>query len=56
MIALLLALLVIVLIAGIGFSIHLLWWVALAGLVVWFLGFFVHGASGRGGNARWYRW
>jgi len=36
---LLLALLVILIIAGAGFALHLLWWVAIAALVVWALSF-----------------
>jgi hypothetical protein len=37
---LLVALLIIVLVAGLGFAIHVLWWVALAALVIWALSFF----------------
>jgi hypothetical protein len=36
---LLLALLIILIIAGAGFALHLLWWVAIAALVVWALSF-----------------
>jgi hypothetical protein len=36
---LLLALLIILIIAGAGFALHLLWWVAIAALVVWSLSF-----------------
>jgi hypothetical protein len=35
----LLALLVILIIAGAGFALHLLWWVAVAALIVWALSF-----------------
>jgi hypothetical protein len=35
----LLALLIILIVAGAGFAIHLLWWVAIAALIVWVLGF-----------------
>jgi hypothetical protein len=35
----LLALLIILIVAGAGFAIHLLWWVAIAALIVWALGF-----------------
>lgn len=42
-----------VLLAGIGFAVHLLWWLALIVLVVWLLGFVLRGAEGSG---RWYRW
>jgi hypothetical protein len=36
---LLLALLIILIIAGAGFALHLLWWVAIAALIVWALSF-----------------
>jgi hypothetical protein len=36
---LLLALLIILIVAGAGFALHLLWWVAIAALVVWALSF-----------------
>ena len=35
----LLALLVILIVAGAGFALHLLWWVAIAALIVWALSF-----------------
>ncbi len=37
----LLALLIILIVAGAGFALHLLWWIAIAALVVWLMGFFV---------------
>jgi hypothetical protein len=37
----LLALLIILIVAGAGFALHLLWWIAIAALVVWLIGFFV---------------
>ena len=37
----LLALLIILIMAGAGFALHLLWWIAIAALVVWLMGFFV---------------
>jgi hypothetical protein len=39
MLLLLLALLIILIVAGAGFAIHVLWWVALAALVIWLVGF-----------------
>ncbi len=36
----LLALLIILIVAGAGFALHVLWWVAIAALIVWLLGFF----------------
>jgi hypothetical protein len=40
MLLMLLALLVILIIAGAGFALHVLWWVAIAALVLWLIGFF----------------
>ena len=37
----LLALLVILIVAGAGFALHLLWWVAIAALVIWLISFFM---------------
>jgi hypothetical protein len=38
MLLMLLALLIILIVAGAGFALHVLWWVALAALVIWLLG------------------
>jgi hypothetical protein len=46
-------LLLAVLLAGFGFALHLLWWLALIVLVVWLLGFVLRGAER---SSRWYRW
>lgn len=45
-------LLLALILGGIGFAVHILWWIALAVLVVWLLGFVFRG----GHPARWYRW
>ncbi|MBD0693216.1 hydrophobic protein [Streptomyces sp. CBMA123] len=55
MLLLVLVLLLAIILGGAGFAIHILWWIALAVLVVWILGF-VFTAGGRGGGNRWYRW
>ncbi|MGW3071606.1 hydrophobic protein [Kitasatospora sp. NPDC001132] len=55
MLALFLVLLLVLVLGGAGFVIHVLWWVALAVLVLWLLGF-VFAARGSGSRARWYRW
>ena len=44
MLLLLLALLVILVLFGAGFALHVLWWVAIAALIVWLIGFFVRRA------------
>ena len=51
----LLALLIVLLFAGLGFAVHLLWILAVAFLVLWLVGL----AVGRGesaGQHRFYRW
>jgi hypothetical protein len=44
MLLMLLALLVILIVAGAGFALHVLWWVAIAALIVWLIGFFARRA------------
>lgn len=38
---------------GAGFVVKILWWVAIAVLVLWLVGFV---ARPKGGSGRWYRW
>ncbi|GAA4987746.1 hypothetical protein GCM10023205_68240 [Yinghuangia aomiensis] len=52
MVVLLLILLGILVLFGVGFAVHVLWWVAVAALVLWLLGFLVRGASGSGRGRR----
>lgn len=42
-----------VLLFGLGFAVHVLWWIALALLVLWLLGFVLRGPER---SRRWYRW
>jgi len=44
MMLMLLALLIILIVAGAGFALHVLWWVAIAALIVWLIGVFVRRA------------
>ncbi|MFF8278876.1 hydrophobic protein [Streptomyces lateritius] len=53
MVPLLLVLLLVLILFGAGFMIEALWWVALAALVLWLLGFLTRS---RAGGSRWYRW
>jgi hypothetical protein len=39
----LLALLIILIVAGAGFALHVLWWVAIAAAVIWLLAFIFRG-------------
>ncbi|MFB7909849.1 hydrophobic protein [Kitasatospora sp. NPDC056076] len=54
MLVLVLVLLLALVLGGAGFAIHILWWIALAVLVLWVLGFAFTG--GGAGGRRWYRW
>ncbi|MBP0456426.1 hydrophobic protein [Streptomyces montanisoli] len=56
MVPLLLVLLLIVILAGAGFALKILWWIAIAVLVIWLLGFLVRPAASGGKRSRWYRW
>ncbi|WP_420082651.1 hydrophobic protein (plasmid) [Streptomyces sp. JL4002] len=53
MIPLLLVLLLILILIGAGFAIDIFWWVAIALLVIWLIGFVAHP---RKSGSRWYRW
>jgi hypothetical protein len=54
----LLALIIVLILFGAGFALHLLWWVALIALVVWLLGFVLRAGEGMAASrrGRWYRW
>ena len=47
-----LVLILAILLGGLGFVLHALWWVAAVVLVLWLIGFAVRAGEGR----RWYRW
>ena len=53
----LLVLLLALLLGGLGFAVHVLWWIALIVLAIWLLGFLLRGAETAGRpRRRWYRW
>jgi hypothetical protein len=52
----LLVLLVALILGGLGFAVHVLWWIALIVLALWLLGFLFRAADGSGRRSRWYRW
>jgi hypothetical protein len=56
MVALLALLVILAVFGGLGFAAHVLWFVLIAALLLWVLGFFVGGveASIGGGRRRWY--
>lgn len=57
MIALIVLLLILALFGGLGFVVHVLWFILIAALVLWVLGFFIGGVEHAAGRRRWYgRW
>jgi hypothetical protein len=59
MVALVVLLLILALFGGLGFAAHFLWFVLIAALVLWVIGFFIGGVESGigGGRRRWYgRW
>jgi hypothetical protein len=50
-------LLIAIILGGLGFAVHVLWWIALIVLAIWLLGFLFRTAEGVGTRRRrWYRW
>ena len=57
MLIILLVLLLALILAGAGFALHLLWWIALIVIAIWLLGLLFRAAEGTGRRrGRWYRW
>jgi hypothetical protein len=56
MAVLLVVLLIVLLLGGFGFAVHVLWWLALIALIVWLVGFIRRSTDSTGTRARWYRW
>jgi uncharacterized membrane protein YecN with MAPEG domain len=55
MVALVALVLILALLGGLGFAVHVLWYVLIVALLLWAIGFFFGGAAG--GPRRWYgRW
>jgi len=53
MIALLALIVILAIFGGLGFAIHALWFVLIAAVILWVLGFFL-GGVGAGGRRGWY--
>ena len=54
MAALIALILILAIFGGFGFAVHVLWYVLIAAIILWLIGFFIGGApSGRRG---WYGW
>ncbi|MBT2213529.1 hydrophobic protein [Actinomadura sp. NEAU-AAG7] len=52
----LLVLLLFLILVGAGFALKILWWIAIAVLLIWLIGFVVRPAGTGGRRGRWYRW
>jgi membrane protein YdbS with pleckstrin-like domain len=50
-------LLIALILGGLGFAVHVLWWIALVVLAIWLLGFLFRTVETAGTRRRrWYRW
>ncbi len=57
MVALVVLVLLLALLGGLGFAVHVLWYVLIVAMLLWLIGFFVGGLPDGGGRRRWYgRW
>jgi hypothetical protein len=57
MVALIVLLLILAIFGGLGFAAHFLWFVLIAAVILWLIGFFVGGVESGVGRRRWYgRW
>jgi hypothetical protein len=57
MVAIVVLLLILALLGGLGFAVHLLWILLVVALILWAIGFLIGGADAAGGRRRWYgRW
>ena len=57
MVALLVLLLILAVFGGLGFAAHFLWFVLIAAVALWAIGFLVGGVESGVGRRRWYgRW
>ena len=56
MVALIVLLLILAIFGGLGFAAHVLWFVLIAAVILWLIGFLIGGAESHMGRRRWYRW
>jgi hypothetical protein len=54
MVALVALVLILALLGGLGFAVHVLWYVLIVALLLWLIGFFIGGAPVGGEGRRWY--
>jgi hypothetical protein len=53
MVPLIVLVLLLLVFGGLGFAVHVLWYVLIIAVLLWLIGFFV-GGVGDGGGRRWY--
>jgi hypothetical protein len=56
MVALIVLLLILAIFGGLGFAAHVLWFVLIAAVILWLIGFLIGGVESGVGRRRWYRW
>ena len=54
MAALIALILILAIFGGLGFAVHVLWYVLIAAIILWLIGFFIGGTAG--GRRGWYGW
>jgi len=56
LVALIVLLLILAIFGGLGFAAHVLWFVLIAAIILWLIGFMIGGVESGMGRRRWYRW
>jgi hypothetical protein len=54
MVALIALVLILAILGGLGFAVHVLWYVLVIAVILWLIGFFIGGVPEVGGRRRWY--
>jgi len=54
MVGLVALVLILAVLGGLGFAVHVLWYVLIAALLLWLIGFFIGGVADGGGGRRRY--
>jgi hypothetical protein len=54
MVALIALVLILALLGGLGFAVHVLWYVLVIAVILWLIGFFVGGMPAGTGRRTWY--
>jgi hypothetical protein len=54
MVALIALVLILAIFGGLGFAVHVLWYVLIAAILIWLIGFFIGGIPETGARRRWY--